>query len=209
MSDAEELGKLHQLHLSGALSDTEFESAKARVLGASEKASSDLSVPAAPVPAAESRMPRSVTWVVVLLIIFGGGWLFLRQTVGEHAANRVAATIVHAPLSLHDGVENLPASSWKAVGLALPYTGNLAVTVQVTAGNPVDVFVVDERNLQLLQAKAQRFEQFAAFEAMEARTYQRSARLNQGVYYLVLRDRSLGILSSRTSDINVVARLEP
>jgi hypothetical protein len=71
------------------------------------------------------------------------------------------------------------------------------------------VLVVDEQNLQLLQAKAQQFQQFSAFQAMEARAYQRSARLDRGTYYLVLRDRSLGILSARSSDISVMVRLEP
>ena len=209
MSVAEELEKLHQLHSSGALSDAEFESAKARVLGASSEPAATAAPPTAPQPVPKTKTPRWVTWVVVLAIIFGGGWFLLRQTVGEQAANKVAATIVHAPISLHDGVENLPASSWKALGLVLPYAGNLAVTVQVTTGNPVDVLVVDEQNLQLLQAKAQQFQQFSAFQAMEARAYQRSARLDRGTYYLVLRDRSLGILSARSSDISVMVRLEP
>lgn len=209
MSVAEELEKLHQLHRSGALSDAEFESAKARVLGASGEPTAAIAPPAVSPPVPKTETPRWVMWVAVLAMVFGGGWFFLRQTVGERAANRVAATIVHAPISLHDGVENLAASSWKALDLVLPYAGNLAVTVQVTAGNPVDVFVVDEQNLQLLQAKAQQFQQFSAFQAMEARAYQRSARLDPGTYYLVLRDRSLGILSARSSDISVMARLQP
>ena len=39
--------------------------------------------------------------------------------------------------------------------------------------------------------------------------YKRSGLLGEGVYYLVLRDASLGILSASSSDIKVSARLEP
>jgi len=81
------------------------------------------------------------------------------------------------------------------------------VTAEVTKGTPEELFVVDAANLQRLKDKTE-YQHFKEFEATEPRTYQRSTRLNQGTYYLVLRDRTLGILSSPSSDVKVMARLE-
>jgi hypothetical protein len=50
---------------------------------------------------------------------------------------------------------------------------------------------------------------YGDFSATKTKTYNRSARLNQGIYYLVLRDTSLGILSAHASDISVKAELKP
>jgi hypothetical protein len=207
MSIVDELQKLSELHRSGALNDAEFESAKASALAAS-------SIPPAPAPPiASASVPKRQTsrwgtWILLLTFLLGGAWLSLRQTVGERAATQLVSAMVHAPISIRDEVQSLPASSWKALGLVLPYTGTLSVTVEVTKGNPVDVLLIDEENLERLKSKAQ-FEQFADFEAVKSRTYRRSTRLNQGMYYLVLRDRTLGILSSSSSDVKVFARLEP
>lgn len=44
---------------------------------------------------------------------------------------------------------------------------------------------------------------------METKTYRRKSQLNQGSYYLVLRDRSLGILSAKATDIAVKVILNP
>src|SRR6267378_1470965 len=50
-----------------------------------------------------------------------GIWLFVRFTAGEKAANKTAAVILRRPIDLNNSVENVPASSFKAFGLSLPY----------------------------------------------------------------------------------------
>jgi hypothetical protein len=132
----------------------------------------------------------------------------VRALINQYGHEGVWLWDLHTPINLINDVQSLPASSWKALGLPLPYTGTLSVTVEVTKGNPVDVFVMDEANLQNLKNNVD-FRHFVDFGAMESRTYKRSARMNQGVYYLVLRDKTLGILSARNSDVKVMARLEP
>jgi len=50
---------------------------------------------------------------------------------------------------------------------------------------------------------------YTDFSASKTKTYRRSGQLNEGSYYLVLRDTSLGILSSSASDISVKVQLNP
>ena len=50
---------------------------------------------------------------------------------------------------------------------------------------------------------------FENFNATKTKTYRRTGQLNQGSYYLVMRDTSLGILSARASDISVKVQLNP
>jgi len=208
MSVANELEKLHQLHASGGLTNAEFESAKASVLAAGGQSAAIMEQSNKAPPVRPTRTPRWVTWILAFAILFAGAWILLRQLAGERTANNFVATLVRAPISLRDEVQSLPASSWKALPLTLPYTGELSVNVQVVRGNPVEVFVVDDQNLKVLQAKGT-YKHFAAFAANESRAYQRSAHLNQGTYFLVLRDNTLGLLSSSTSDVKVVAKLGP
>lgn len=47
------------------------------------------------------------------------------------------------------------------------------------------------------------------YEAKKTKTYKRSGRLAAGGYYLVIEDKTLGILSSSTSDVRVKVRVAP
>ncbi len=53
------------------------------------------------------------------------------------------ATAVHAPITLTDEVENLPARSIKSLGINVPYSGTVDISLQVVRGNPLDVLVID------------------------------------------------------------------
>ncbi|MGH9564202.1 MAG: hypothetical protein ACRD3S_22345, partial [Terracidiphilus sp.] len=129
-------------------------------------------------------------------------------TVGQKNANMLFATAVRAPLQLDNEVQNLPAASWKSIPLNLTYPGTLVVSVTVVQGNPVDVFLTDGTGIAALQAN-QRVGSINGFEATKTRDYRRSGQLGRGVYYLILRDTSLGILSAHASDISVNATLNP
>lgn len=120
------------------------------------------------------------------------------------------ATAVHAPITLQDEVQNLPASSWKAVAINLPYSGTLNVNLEVVRGNPIDVFLTTTDQLETMKKeKWNQVRVYTDFNASKTKTYRRSGQLGQGNYFLVLRDTSLGILSLSASDISVRVQLNP
>ena len=136
--------------------------------------------------------------------------LFLSYQLGTRNTTRMIETAVHAPVALTDEVENLPASSWKAVPLNLPYTGTIDVNLQVVQGNPVDVFVTTTDQLEAMKKENwTSVRVYEKFNATKTKTYMRTGQLGQGTYYLVMRDTSLGILSARASDISVKVKLNP
>jgi len=217
MGIADELEKLEELHRKGTLSDEEFERAKASVLGtvshssqatkAAKETDSSLLKPT------ESRVKSSAPSkflrnLIILAIFVGIAWFFFTRTVGKQGTERMISTVVHTPITLIDEIENINASSWKAIPLNLTYSGSLNLSVEVIRGNPVDIVVIHSSEIENYKAGNQ-FRHFSSFEASKTKSYKRSGGLNEGIYYLVIRDNTLGILSSATSDIKITARLEP
>jgi hypothetical protein len=152
---------------------------------------------------------KALSRIVVLIVVLGGGiWLFVRFTAGEKAANRVASVVLRQPIEVKDSIEDLPASSFKALALTLPYTGTISVEVTVRKGNDIDVYVVSPDQIEKIKKK-ERFTYFEGLQAQKTQNYRRSGRLEAGSYYLVLLDRSLGILSQSSTDVHVHVRLEP
>src|SRR4051812_22413056 len=80
--------------------------------------------------------------VVIVAILLGAVWLLIRFTAGEKAANRVAATVLQRPIELVNTAENLPAKSFKAMPIELPYTGTLTIQARITKGNDIDIYLV-------------------------------------------------------------------
>jgi hypothetical protein len=113
-------------------------------------------------------------------------------------------------IELKNEVQNLPASSWRAVALSLPYSGTISVDLTVKRGNPLDVFLTTPDQLDNMKTGQRNpVRVYSDFTASKAKIYKRSGRLRQGNYYLVLRDTSLGVLSASSSDIAVKAQLNP
>jgi hypothetical protein len=149
----------------------------------------------------------------ILGVIFIGGVVlhfFNESHTTVRQATQAVEAAVRAPITLKDEVQNVRAASWQALFLNLPYGGEVDVDLSIVQGNPIDVFVTTSdqldamKNGQWSQVKA-----FQDFNAVKTRTYRRKAQLNQGGYYLVLRDTSLGILSQRASDVSVKVTLNP
>jgi hypothetical protein len=196
---ADELKSLQELHEKGKLTDQEFADAKAATLKKQE-----------PTGARQARRPFLSGPVKALIVCF---LLFLGMvwySAGTRNTTQLIATAVHTPITLDDEVENVPASSWKAIALNLPYSGTVDVSLQVVQGNPMDVFLTTPDQLDAMKKEDwNSVKVYGDFGATKTKTYRRTGRLEQGGYYLVLRDTSLGILSFRASDISVKARLNP
>ncbi len=202
----EDLQTLQDLHARGKLTDQEFSDAKATTLRKYQDA---------PVPPRPATPPRSSLFsispvfkvlLVLLLVFFGWVW----YNAGTKQTTQMVATAVHAPITLKDDVENLPATLWKAVPVNLPYSGSVTVTLEVVRGNPIDVFLTTADQLETMKkSQWSQVRAYTDFNASKTKTYKRSSQLNQGNYYLVLRDTSLGILSMSASDISVKVELNP
>ena len=115
---------------------------------------------------------------------------------------------VHAPVTLLETVEKLEIGSYKAFPLNLPSGGTLTVTVDVLRGNSIDVAVIPGPELGNFKERKE-FKKVAPFTATKTKSYKRSADLGTGDYYLVLRDRSLGVFSVQRSDVKVRVLLAP
>lgn len=199
MGLADELKVLQELHEKGRLTDQEFSDAKSATL---EKQA----------PKSTSRKLgryigfRTIPFLIVLLIVISIVW----HNAGTRNTTQMIATVIHAPVTLKDEVENLPASSVKSFGVNVSYGGTVVVTMEVVRGNPIDVFLTDADQLAAIQKNDwSNVKTYTDFNALKTKTYRRTGQLTQGSYYLVVRDTSLGILSSSASDISVKVQLNP
>ena len=162
-------------------------------------------------PRASSGAGRSIGMrlIPVLLLVFLV-WYFMRINLGSKGTSQAIASVVHAPITVKDEVENLPAASWKAVAVNLPYSGTVTVSLNVVQGNPVDVFLTKADQLEAMKnADWKNVQVYTNFNASKTKTYRRDGQLAQGDYYLVMRDTSLGILSASASDISLKVQLNP
>jgi hypothetical protein len=156
----------------------------------------------------KANLKALVRILVILMLFVVAIWLFIRLTAGEKAANKVTSTILQRPMELKNSVESVPASSMKGIVLKLPYSGTLAIEATVMKGNELDIYVVEPSQIENVKAKKQ-FSYLQGFEATKTKNYRRSSRLPKGDYYFVVVDTTLGILSASSSDIQILAKLEP
>ena len=199
MGLAEDLKALQDLRDKGEMSESAYAAAR------------DAAVSKYATPSASPKPSTSTGWRVILfLLLIFVVWYFVRVNVGSKQTNNLIRTAVRAPISLKDSVENLPAASWKAVGLNLPYPGTVDISLQVVQGNPIDVFVTPVDQMETMkQGQWNNLRVFTDFNAVKTKTYHQTGQLAQGGYYLVMRDNSLGVLSAKASDISVKVQLNP
>jgi curli biogenesis system outer membrane secretion channel CsgG len=115
---------------------------------------------------------------------------------------------VRTQITILNTVENLKIGSYKAIPFNLSSGGSLNVTVDVLRGNPIDVTVIPGSELENYKEKKE-FKKVAFFTATKMKGYKRSADLVSGDYYLVVRDGSLGVFSTQSSDVKIMVQLKP
>src|SRR5216683_8153771 len=100
MGLADDLKILQELHEKGRLTDQEFSDSKSATLDNQA-------------PKSTSRKLgryigfRTIPFLIVLLIVLSIVW----YNAGTRNTTQMIATVIHAPVTLKDEVENLPASS--------------------------------------------------------------------------------------------------
>lgn len=199
MALADELKTLDELHEKGKLTDQEFADAKSTTLKMQESASG----------LGKRRSLMSWPFKILLAILVMILWVAWYNK-GTRKTTQMVASAVHAPMTLKDEVDNVPANSWKAVGVDVPYSGTIDVSLQVLQGNPMDVFVVPSDQLDTMKKEDwDHIKVYSDFNATKTKTLKRTGQLGQGSYYFVLRDTSQGTLSARASDISLKVQLSP
>jgi hypothetical protein len=151
------------------------------------------------------RMSTRLVLAVIVLVI-GAVWFLAKNPNMRHAAAAAAGVTV----TLKDEVENLPASSMKAIPFTIPNDSQVEIGLEVVRGNPVNVFLADINQRDAIEKQDwKNVQAFRDFEALKTKTYKRTSMLPGGTYYLVLRDPTLGILSATASDIAIKIRINP
>jgi hypothetical protein len=159
----------------------------------------------------QKARPTSTLSALLLLLVVGGlVWYFAQINYGSKRTNETIAATFRTPITLTDEVENLTASSLKAVRLDVPYDGLVAADIRILRGNPIDIYLVAADQADLInKADWKNVRVNSDFNAAKTTTFRRSGRVSKGTYYLILRDTSLGILSAHTTDIDVKIHLNP
>lgn len=197
----EDLQCLQDLHEKRKLTDKEYADAKVAIIRKYQK------LPAAGRFSRLSVRPGFVlTLLLVLILLVGIIW----HKVGTQKTTKTIAPAVHAPIEVENKVESLPAASWKAITLSLPYSGTVSVKLEVVRGNPINVLLAMPDQLETIQkGQWKQVRVSRDFTASKTKSYRRSGQLPHGDYYLVLRDTSLGIISATATDITIKVQLSP
>jgi hypothetical protein len=198
MALAEDLKSLEEMREKGTLTSKEFAAAKSVAINGGHSVRGGV----APKKIGTSTVSKVV--VGVLLLLLGVVWF-----ASVDSPTHLLKSAAHMPMDLTNEVENVRVHSWRGVALTVPYTGSLTVSAQVERGNPIQMFLTDGSGVDKLKAGDRAATYIGAFYAPQARTFQHTERVNQGTYYLVLRDSSLGILSSSASDVSLKVQLAP
>jgi len=221
MSVVDELERLKGLRDSGVLSDAEFEAAKSEILAGTPP-------PTPPTPDKDEDSSESsggggcgaagcgaIGTVVGLLVLGGLVTIFALIVIGQtrvdkgvHGVDELVAAAIGGPVQLVDAVENLPASSWKAIPFTLEYDGVLRVEVQVLRGNDLEISVVPPASIEAKKSGGE-IRHYPNFHAPAARELRQSHPMSRGTYYLLLEDDTLGLLSASASDVDVEIWLDP
>jgi curli biogenesis system outer membrane secretion channel CsgG len=116
--------------------------------------------------------------------------------------------VIHTPVTILETVEKLKIGTSKVFPVNLPTAGTVNVTVDVLGGNKIDINMIPGSELENFNGH-KKFDSVADFTATKTKNYKRSAQLDSGNYYLVLRDSSLGFFSVQSSEIKIMVQLEP
>lgn len=205
MGIADDLRSLEELHTKGRISDQEFAAAKAAAISGSSQA---MAAPARAIepnePARKKSNAALMIWRLVgVAILLWLLWVFLGRP-----STTAIKEMANLPSDLVNDSFGLSAASWKSTPVMVPYNGSLTISVEVTRGNPVHVFLTNAVGVEKFKDTLQGTH-YGGFASQKTMSFEHTARINAGQYFLVVHDPSLGILSSSSSDISLKAHIAP
>jgi hypothetical protein len=149
---------------------------------------------------------NSVTAMAKVVRVKDGEILTIAKQDRQEKQEKQAA-IAHTTVTLLDTLEKLKIGSYKALPLSLTSDGTLKVAIDVVRGNSMDINVIPGSELKNFEDQKE-FKDVADFAATKMKKYKRSANLNKGDYYIVIRDSSLGIFSVQNSEVKITVQVE-
>ena len=161
------------------------------------------------IPRMKTPAIRTLKYVILApLVLAAAFWFAIRMFAGEKVANQTAAAVFQRPIELQNVIRNLPAHSQQYLHLILPYTGFLSLEITVLKGNNIQVYLVNAEQLEKAKA-GESFDHLINFVGKDIINYQREGRLRAGNYYVLIKDKTFGILSESSSDVRILATLSP
>lgn len=213
MALADDLKSLEELHAKGKLTDQEFGTAKAAAIQNASGSAQSTAAAAAPTTSSPTqpkpeKKSSSFGRLMLLVLLIVLAWIYFQSRI-DKPAGTLLKEVTHMPVDLRTETFSVPARSWKAIGIQVPYNGSLTVNVQVLGnGNAMEMFLTNEAGIEKLKSTKEAT-YLSGFYAVKASTFQHTERISQGSYYFVVRDRHLGILSASASDVSLNARIDP
>lgn len=102
----------------------------------------------------------------------------------------------------------LKAHSYQKILIELPKTGYFQLSVDVSSGNEINVYLMEKaREQEFTRSKSTA--SLKEYECTDTKHYIRTALLSQGSYICLVEDESFGILSSSRSIIEIHTVLQP
>jgi predicted nucleic acid-binding Zn ribbon protein len=153
---------------------------------------------------------RSAFYVAGLLVVLFAVLVVALRSSGTPQTDVVMASAVHTSVVLKDETQTLRSKSWRSVPIDTLYSGNLDIDIHVSRGNPVDVALVPLDQMDKLRSSG--FKNLSGdpnFTAQKTTTFHQTHAIPQGNYVLVIRDASLGILSTSPTNVAVKVTLNP
>jgi hypothetical protein len=175
-------------------------------------------VPPAPTPPVVVAAIPTPAWkrqaLPTLLVLMGLGassWYAFRALAGERRANAVLASAALLPVELTNQTVSVPAKSYRALPITLPYGGEVSFEVTVTKGKHVDVYVVDASDWPPSKSKllVGDFPNYPALRGTRVARSNLSGRLSAGSYMIVVFNPTYGLLVDSSFDVDVRADLRP
>ena len=119
------------------------------------------------------------------------------------------ATVDRSSITAIDEVDHLPAPSWKAIPLSLPYDASVAIAIQVVRGNPIDVLLMLPSQFgRVKRGEWSKIKVAGGVREIHTRSFTHHGPLSRGGYYLVIGDRYLGEPAALPSEVSVKVQID-
>ena len=152
--------------------------------------------------------------IPVAMLVFGLIWYLVLSTYyGRNVADIVFASFFKSDIVLKDSKETVSARSYHSFALYLPYSGNLQIKVQSTDKQLFSTYLVKESDYSAFNSSTDnlfggKFPHISDFHLKAKESMSGFAVLEKGLYYLIVENEQLGLLSDSFMTVSVFAELK-
>ena len=155
-----------------------------------------------------------ISFIISVLIIAGGGYIYSTHILGKEQVKRIAAKIIKAPITIRDEIISVESTQIQGRPISLTQTGILDINVDLIRGKHINVYLVDQDDWgPISEAKTSlfggKYSHYEMFHAEKTKIMKRSGPMGAGQYYLVIHNPTLGILVDSSFDVKVKVVFTP